>query len=268
MQRRAATLYVIMFLVIAVGAIAVISAAEAPDPAMEEYDYQVPVDGTFEIDGTTYRVARVDDFSTSIQWRASSMEQSTTWINGSEIGHDDATYRVEIPPVSDPDSVALQELFPEHNQSTTEVDGVTYVMLELDDGIRLVPEDEYLLDMFGPRERLELGVGDTIHWDDEDATVTVDAITQRNVEVSWVGPANRSRSFTEGVPNTLGDREFVANLVGTDYIQLTSDIDVYEEHAERLDTYDERHRGFWGVGVMSIIAAVLIGGLSFLPRRR
>lgn len=268
MQRRAAALYVAMFLVIAAGAIAIVSVAEAPDPAMDEYDYQVPVDSSFELDGTTYTVTRIDAFSASIAWTAPSQSQSTTWLNESEVGHDGSTYRVEIPPDSEPDGFTLQELFPNHDQNTTEIDGETYVMLEDDDGIRLIPEEEYLLDTFGPRERIELTTGDSLYWDDIDATVAIEGITQRNVEVSWVGPANRSRTFTEGVPNTLDGREYVANLVGTDYVQLTSDVDAYEDHAERLATYDERHRGFWGVGVMGIIGAVLIGGLSFLPRRR
>ncbi len=268
MQRRAATLYVVLFLVIAVGAIAVISVAEEPDPAMDEYDFQVPVDSTFEIDGTTYTVARIDDFSTSIQWTSTPTEQSTTWLNESEIAHENSTYRVEIPPESQPGSFALQELFPDHDANTTEVDGETYVVIEEDDGMRLVPEEEYLRDRFGPRERLELEAGDTIYWDGENATVTIEEITQQNVAVSWVGPMSRSASFTEGVPNTLAGEEYVANLVGTDYIQLTTDMEAYEDHADRLDTYDERHSGFWGLSVISVIAAVLVGGLSFLPRRR
>ncbi|MFP4590916.1 MAG: hypothetical protein ACLFMX_04630 [Halobacteriales archaeon] len=270
MQRRVAALYVGLFLVIAVGAIAFISAAEAPDPAMDEYDHQAGVDDTFEIDGVTYTVASAGDVSASIEWSVESLEQTGTWLNESEVESENSTYRVEIPDEEEPSGVVLQELFPEHDLETTEVNDTTYVIIEEDDEVELVPEDEYLLDTYGQRERLELEVGDAVEWDDVDTAVTVDEITPRNVQVQWTGPANLSQTLTHGATDQIGDsdREMVPNVVDGEYLQLTADVDAYEAHAERLATFDERHQGFWGVGVMSAIGAVLIGGLSFLPRRR
>lgn len=270
MQRRAAALYVGLFIVIAVGAIAFISAAEAPDPAMDEYDYQATEDDTFELDGTTYNVTRVDDFSVSIEWSVDSLEQTASWLNESEIESGESTYRVELPDEEEPSRVFLQEQFPDHDQDTTEIDGVTYVRIEEDDRIELVPEDEYLRDRFGPRERLELEVGDTVQWNEVELDVTIDELTARNVQVRWDGPAELSQTIAQGVPDQIGDsdREMVANIVDSEYVQLTEDEDAFEAHADRQATFDERHRGFWGVGVMSAIGAVLIGGLSFLPRRR
>lgn len=267
MQRRAAAMYVALFLVIAVGAIGIITAAEPPSSELEAPDYELEPDDTFTVGDTEYTLTRIDEFSATVRWTQPNQEQSSSLTNESLLERDGSEFRVEIPPDDAPSSVALQEVFPEHDQDTTEINGTTYVIVG-DDDPELVPEDEYLLEEFGPRDRLELAEGDSFRWDTAGTTVTIDAVSPQAVEVSWVGPLNRTRTIPRGETIQLDGTTLAANFVGTDYVQLTTDVDAFQEHQSRLETWDERYWGFWGVGVLSIIAAVLIGGLSYLPRRR
>lgn len=268
MQRRAAAMYVIFFVLIAVGSFAVANVVEAPDPAMDEYDHQLTVDDTVTIDGTTYTLTRIDVFSATFEWTQPEAEQSGTVTNESVIESDGVEFLVEIDAGDEPDGVTLIEQYPEHDLETVEIDGVTYVVIEEDDETRVVPEEEYLEDEHGPRERLELTAGDSFVWDQANASVTIEAISTASITVSWVGPVERSITVQSGQPTEIGQTTFMANFVDTEFIQLTTDIEAYEAHRDEIDTFDERTQGFWGITVLSLLTAVLIGGLSYLPRRR
>lgn len=268
MQRRTAAMYVVFFLVIAVGAIAFINVVEAPSPSMDEYDFQLQVDDNVTIGDTTYQVTRIDVFSATLAWTESEVEQSDNLDNESTIESEGTEYRIEIDPGEDPEGFVLHETFPEHDLDTVEVEGVTYVVIEENNETTFIPEQEYLLDEYGPREQVRLTVGDSFYLDAVDASVSVEEITSEMVSVTWVGPDEQTMTIQRGEPTEIGGTTFVTNFVGTEYIQLTTDLDAYEEHQNALDTYDERHLGFWGVGVLSMITAILIGALSYLPRRR
>lgn len=264
MQRRAAAMYVILFIVIAVGALSIVTFVDGPNAAMDEYDHQVSVEETFTVDGTEYRLNRLTELSATFAWTDPAAEQNAFLDNESTIESDGVEYRLTIPPDDDPDRFTLTETFPDHDLETIERDGVNYVVIDE----QLVREDEYLLEEYGPREEREFELGDTFVLDAENATVTVESISPTNVEVTWVGEATVTMTVSAGEPFELADTTYVANFVDEDTLQLTTDVEAYEEHADRLDTWDERYQGFWGIGVLSIIAAILISGLSFLPRRR
>lgn len=268
MQRRAAAMYVAFFLIIAVGSIGFINLVEAPSPAMDEYDHQVAPDDSFDVDDTTYTLTGIDVFSATLEWSVEESEQTELLRNESTIESEETEYRIEIPPGDEPDSFFLQELYPDHGLETVEVDGRTYVVITENDEDEFVPEDEYLREEYGAVERLELTVDDTFYYDAVNETVTVEAIDTASVEVGWVGPEDRSITLSPGESVELEDTTFVANFVGTEYIQLTSDQAAYDEHAAAMDTWDERYLGFWAIGVLSIFSAILIGALSYLPRRR
>lgn len=267
MQRRAAAMYVALFVIIAVGSIGFITAAEPPSEELDEFDYQLEPDDTFVLGDTEYTLTGIDSFSATVVWSEPDQPQASTITNESRIESDGTEFRVEIPSGEDPSSVTLVETYPDHDLETTEIDGVTYVIVGEEDP-QLVSEDQYLLDEFGPRERRELRVDESFVWDQAGTSVTVDAISETGVDVSWVGPMNLTRTIPRGEPVQLGGTTVAANFIGTEYIQLTTDIEAFQEHQDKLQTWDERFLGFWGIGVLSLIAAILIGGLSYLPRRR
>lgn len=268
MQRRAAAMYVLFFLVIAVGALGFINLVDAPDESMDEFDFQLVEGSTASIDETEYTVSRIDAFSATMRFTVPDAAVTETIANESILNSTGVEYRVELPPVEDPTWIILHETYPDHGLETTEIDGVTYVQVEENDEITLIPEDQYLEEQFGPRERLNLSIGDSFVWDERDATVTIESITATGVDVSYIGPEERSLTLVRGETTEIAGTTYGVNFVGDDTIQLTTDIDAWDSHLDALDTWDERYLGFWGIGVLSILAAILIGGLSYLPRRR
>lgn len=268
MQRRAAAVYVLLFLVIAVGALVFINVVDGPSESLDEVDYELSVDDTVTIDGTTYEVTNLGEFSATLTFTVDEDDRATTLradtlINVSEPNE----YRLEIPDVEEPENATLVETFPDHDLDTVEHDGVTYVVLEPGE---FMEEQAYLEEEFGPRDEIFLTVGDSFQYYVEDvdtvAEVTVDAITAEGIDISWTGPSVNRIVLPRNAVSSIGDTDFGVNFVG-DRIQLTSDVDAFDEHLEAHDTWDERYQGFWGVGVLGILAALLIGGLSFLPRR-
>lgn len=271
MQRRATAMYVVFFFVIAVGALTFINVVDGPSAAMDESDYDLYPQGTVVIDGTEYQLTRLDEFSATVAFSEEDAELTATLDSGDLVNITGADYRVEIPDVDEPTNVTLVETYPEHNLTTTEDDdGNTLVYVEEDDV--WMAEEDYLEQEYGPRDEIFLEVGDTFEFIPEEATdhveATVDEITVAGVEISWIGTAERTIPLTRDAVNTIDGVDYGTNFVGTEYVQLTTDIEAFEEHREAHNVWAERHQGFWGIGVLSLFAAILIGALSYLPRRR
>ncbi len=267
MQRRAAAMYVGLLLVIAVGSIAFISAAEAPDERLDAAEYEVDEDGTFSHEGQTYTVTSIGEFSATVTWEEPGVAQEATISNNTVISSEGTEYRLRFATPT-AQEITLRETFPEHDLETQDRDGETYVELEENGTIRLVPEEEYLRTEFGPREERTIAIGEGFYRDAVNATVTVESISQAGVAVSWTGPAERATTVANGDPLDLGDTTFGVNFIGTSTLQLTTDVAAWEDHEEALSTWQERSLGFWGIGVLAAVAAVVLGGMAMLPQRR
>ncbi len=271
MQRRAAAMYVLLFLVVAVSALVFINMVDGPSDTLDEADYDLGVDDTVTVDGTDYQVSSIDQFSATLEYVIEEDDRTTTLSDGAIINVSRVEYRVEIPDVDEPENITLVETFPEHDLDTFELDGETYVIIDAEED-EFMEETAYLEQEFGPRDRIVLVEGDTFDYEDQEMDVvvdaTVDSISSAGVGISWVGPSSNSLILPRNAVSTIGNTDFGVNFVGEDMIQLSSDIEAFNDHIDALDTWDERYQGFWGIGVLGIIAAILLTGLSYLPRRR
>lgn len=264
-------MYVLFFLVIAVGALAFITLVDGPAEAMDDADYELRQGSTITLEGTEYEVTRIGEFTATMTYTVEEAEHSDTLESGDLVNITGTDYRVEIPDVDEPANFTLVETYPEHDLDTTEdPDGNTLVYIEEDDA--WIPEEEYLEETYGPRERIELVTGDTFDFIPEEAdspiTATVGDITSAGVEISWIGPAEQSVMLQRNAINNLGGVDYGTIFVGEESFQLTTDIGAFEAHLDAHEVWEERYLGFWGIGVLGVLAAVLIGGLSYLPRRR
>lgn len=270
MQRRAAAMYVLLFLVIAVGALGFITLTDGPSASMDDPDYELTLDDSVTIDGVEYQLTSLGEFTAQLTYVDEAAELSATFDDGDMVNITGTDYRVEVPDVDDPDNVTLVETYPEHDRNTTE-DDEGNTLVQLDDG-SWISEEEYLEQEYGPRDEIVLSEGDTFEFIPEEAEesveATVDEILPTGFTVTWTGQAEQTVLLQRNAVNTIGDTDFGTNFIGQDAIQLTQDIDAFESHLEAHEVWDERYQGFWGVGVLSILAAVLIGALSYLPRRR
>lgn len=270
MQRRAAAMYVLLFLVIAVGALGFINLTDGPSETIENPDYEVPQGETVTIDGVEYELSTFSEFTGQLTYLIESAEQTVTYAEDDLINVSGTEYRVVLPDGEGiPTNATLVETYPEHDLNTTEDnDGNTLVQLE--DGSWIL-EETYLEQEYGARDEIEVTESDTIDFIPADSNIsyeaTVSGFTTTGVTFDWVGPTEDTVLLQRDSVNEIGSTEFGAVFIDQEYLQLTSDLDAFEAHLDAHDTWEERYQGFWGVGVLSVIGAVLIGALSYLPRR-
>lgn len=236
MQRRAAAVYTAFFLVVAVGAFGF--AATADDPSMSiDADYEVQEDGEFEIDGVTYTVGAIDQgedgdpATVEITWVDESGTITESWGAGDTVTYQGEEYTVEI----------VEEDADEDE------------------------EPERTLELVSDEDRQRFSQGDTLTYNGNETTV--DSITDDEVTVSWTGPVDQSRSLTHGIAGELGGTEHIAIISPDGTVELTNDIEGYNEESQRVDDITQRINAVWVIGILGSLAAFTLLGMAFLPRK-
>ncbi len=281
MQRRAAAGYVVLFLVLAAGAYALLSVTSAPAVDVENPDHELEAGDQLTVDGRTYTVQSVSaeetegdghgggggvEYAATLAWTNESAAYSETWAadDGVEFSGLDfagarlnGTYDVLVPNESDPTTATLRAA-PE-NLTTREVDGVTYVETEGDDGsLELVPIAQY-----EPLQRVTVEEG-TLDYRGNATTVNV---TESGVTLTWTAPREETVELGQTQNATLNGREYFAYFRSGEVVTLTTDVSSYRQSVAANDRYHERENGLWGITIVGGFAAVLLSALAFLPRK-
>jgi len=99
--------------------------------------------------------------------------------------------------------------------------------------------------------------------------VTVENVTAERVLISWRAPVPHNVSADHGANATLGpdEQRFVAYFPDNDTLELTSDVEGYQEQLARQSAFHDRINGLWGVSILSGLAAVFLIGAAYLPSR-
>lgn len=266
MQRRAAAIYGAFFLVVALAAYGTIAAASAPAVSVENPDYSVSDGSEISVAGQSYSV-EASGGSATLTWTVPDMQYETTWEEGDDVAFQGTNYSVTIPDAASPQEVELTEVRPlPEDVETTELNGTEYAVLEQSDGTQeLVPLDQYLTDLHGPAETRTLELGDSYTY--QGNQTTVEAVTNDSATFTWTAPGTNDERLSEGDRIDLGGQTYVAHFPSPSTLVLDSDLQAYEAELEVIDTYDERINGLWGVTILSMLAALLLLGLSYLPSR-
>lgn len=280
MQRRAATLYFVFFIVMAASAYSVIAVADQPTVELDGDTYE---NGSqFTLDGREYTVTEAalesgegeSSYAGTIAWTNESAQYSATLGNNSTIDYQDGTSRLLVENASDPTTFTLRQEF---NVSARlaedpDVENRTYTS---DDGTEFVryrngstqPLDEYLPEP----ETVEVSEGDEFAYDGN--TTTVSNVSASEVTLVWTGERDESVSFGQAENITLAGTEYFAHFSGSDaavQITLAPADDVYpsyERQVARQDYFQERMNGLWGVVILAGTVATLIVGLAMLPNK-
>lgn len=286
MQRRAAAAYFVFFLVISVAAYAYIGVAESQRPEVTLDGPELTNDSTFTGDeGTTYTVSNIHfaggggghgggggSMAADLTWTNSSWHYSATVENGSTTTRDNTSYLV----TTENDS-ATMTLTAEQNVSAllrandsventlATQNGTEYVVYRSDD--RLEPLSEWLPE---PDTR-EYTVDDTFTYQSDSGpqSTNITAISDSGATVEWIAPNERSVELSEGGNVTLADGTYFAHFPDHSTVQVVS-IEQYDDYRNTLSDqayFHERKNGFWGVSILSGIAAVLMLGMAYLPHR-
>ncbi|WP_135854707.1 hypothetical protein [Halorussus salinus] len=269
MQRRAATVYGVLFLVIAAGAYSLIGVAQEPGIDLQGETYTE--NDTLTVGGLEYTVASISDGEGALERVNESGRYTATWANNSTTQLDDTTYRVLIPNETDPGQFTLREEFNlSENVSTVTQGGTEYVVVNRSDGNRsLVPVEEYKRQQFGEPETRQFNEGQTLQLAGNQTTVS--NVTAERALLTWTAPQTVSTSFAQGDNVTLGPedggQQFVAHFPENDTLQLSPTPGEYQSQVGEIDTFNERMAGLWGIVILSIITVVMLVGLAFLPNK-
>ncbi len=279
MQRRAVAVYVALFLILASVAGVLVATAESPQIAFENPDHELSEGESFSVDGDEYTLTTItvdeDDEAGEVVTgeieRERTAEQSETWANETVIEVDEREWSVRIDGedsftlVEEQDFEALLAEDPNADNETVERDGEEFVVVTDEDGeTRLVSPDEY----FPAPEERSYAVGDELTYNDVD--VTVESITDDAVTVVWMGPETLTIGVEQESTVTIGDTEFIAHFPSDPNdptLTLSTDFDGYNAQlaqAERLDQYGD---GLWRVLIISVLSAMALVGMAFMPSR-
>ena len=289
MQRRAAALYVVFFLVISVASYSLIATAEEPAIEFQNPDYTLQANDTLTVGGTEYTVSSVEATSSSggggghgggggggiertatIGWTNQSAQYSATWANNSTVTLQNSNYTVLIPNTSDPSSFTLQnevnrtQILQNDSQADDQTitrNGSEYVVIEDANGTRLVPADQYFPE---PTNRT-VNEGQTIDYNGNQSTVA--NVTNQSATLRWTAPRNNTVEVSDNANVTLGGTTYLAHFQNNQTFVLTQDFGAYNEQTAEIDRYHKYLQGLWGVSIVAGVAAVLVAGIAYLPSR-
>jgi hypothetical protein len=285
MQRRAAAISAVVFVLLAAGSYSLIATAETPELAFENPEFEGTTGDTVTVDGRTYTVSGIDARMTggghgspatlsrsgSLAWTNDSARYTVTWENGSTIEYNNESLAVAIENASDPTTFTLVEQInrtrilqedPNADEETVTQGGVEYVVVTEGGQRTLVPTSEY----FPDPERTTYTESDTLPYEGNETSVTV---TSEAVTLAWNGPRTNTVSLSDQGNVTLGpnDEQYLAHFPDNSTLVLTNDYDSYRSQQAQLADFTRYKNGFWGVSILSGASAVLLIGLAYLPSR-
>jgi hypothetical protein len=278
MQRRAAAIYVAIFLVVGGASYALVATAERPQVQFDRPDQQLGQGDQFSVDGRQYTVSSVtaesaDDGvtrSAALAWTNESARHTESWEHNATVTLDGEERRVVVPNESDPSTFTLEtaqnrtailQSDPSADNETVTRDGEEYVVVTENGTSRLVPAGEY----FPAPERTEYAEGDQFDYNGN--ATTVGNVTASTVPVSWTAPRTNEVELSHESNVTLNGQQYFVYFPDNSTVLLESDYGVYDRQVEEIEQFDETRNGLRGVALLSGFAAVLLVGMAYLPSR-
>lgn len=282
MQRRAVAVSAAIFLVIAAGAYAYIGAAQQPSVDVPAA-HTLQNGDTLTAGGTEY-TADVSGGSGKLTWVNQSERFTADLGNGSALtlvndsyGYTpeapenatvQGTYAVVVPNETNVSSFSLVEqqnvtailaADDDVEDATVTRNGTEYVVYT-NQTIR--PLSAYLPE---PDRRGPYAVGDSVTYQGSDRTVA--AVTGDGATLEWFAPQEHSVTAADGANVTVGGTNYLALFPNNDTLVLSTAHQNYQNDLARQEYFHERMNGLWGVSILSVIAAVLLIAVGFLPSR-
>lgn len=284
MQRRAAALYAVFFLVVGVLSFSLISTATAPQLSFEDPEHELEENETLVVDGTTYTLDAItaemksDDGgggtnlvrSGTIVWTNESARVTADWGADSSITYQNESWTVVVDGGENATEVTLRDSINRtailQNDSTAQnsvqtVDGTEYVVREEGDNRTLIPVDDY----FPEPETLTVEEGESVQFEGE--AFTISSVTADGATLSRVSPEEVEISVSDEANVTVGSETYFAHFSDNSTLVLTTQYEAYEQHQEETKQFAEHESGLWGVSIVTMTGAVFLIALAYLPNR-
>lgn len=279
MQRRAAAIYFVFFLVIGTGAYGYITVVDAQRPQVAIEGETYGVNDTFQQGGQEYTVSALSEEEASgegggtvitgeIAWTNESAVSTATLANGTNATYQNETWQVVIENGSDVSEFTLRGYVnttavlvndPDVEDQPATQGGIKYVVWE-SNGTLGPALDEYL----PAPETATISEGDTFPYEGND-DATVSRVTPSEVTLSWSSPTDNTVDLEQGANVTLGGERFLVNFPSANEVQLTQNFQAYKADQDRIDYFEERKRGLWGVTLLSYMSAIVLLGAAYMP---
>lgn len=290
MQRRAAAVSVVAFLLVGTVAYGLIATAEKPHVEIDGGE-RLAENDTFSVGGQTYDVSAVETTESgggggghggggeatetlvaTIEWTVEDANNTQTWANGSVVTYDGTEWAVRVEDAEDPTSVTLVEQIDRQailqNDSDADNETVTrddeefvVVQEEGEENATLVPAAEY----FPEPERREFGEGDSLEYQGNDATV--ETVESDGATLAWTAPKNNSVEVANHENVTLNGETHFAHFPDETTLVLSQDFEQLRQERQEIDEFTRHRNGLWGISLTSWVFSILLIGMAYLPSR-
>lgn len=284
MQRRAAAIYVALFVVIGAASYSLIATAETPQIEFQNPEYELSSGQTFQAGSQTYTVTDITAEmeggghgsaaslarSGTIEYTNQSANYTASWENNSTVTIDNTTWTVLVPDNEnaseftlreDINRTALLQQDPNANDELVTVNGTQQVVVQENGTQRLVPANEYFPD---PRSQ-NYSQGATLNYQGNQTSVI--SVGGGAVEVSWTAPRTNTIDVGDQGNVTLGDQTYLAYFPNNETMQLTTNFESYNAQSEEIERFHKHENGLWGISILSFLTAVLLVGMAYMPSR-
>ena len=95
----------------------------------------------------------------------------------------------------------------------------------------------------------------------------VASINSSGATLAWEGNLTRSAELKDGENATIGGTTYVAQFPTNSTVTLSQNVSGYQAEQAKLDEFNDRILGLWGIVIISLFAAVLIIALAYMPVR-
>ncbi|MFB6161286.1 MAG: hypothetical protein ABEJ61_08950 [Haloferacaceae archaeon] len=286
MQRRAAAIYVAIFLLIGGASYALVATAERPHVQFSDPEQRLAQGDQFTVDGRQYTVASVTAESSggggghgggggvthaaTLEWTNESARYTRTWGHNTTVTVGGEQRRVVVPNESDPSSFALETVQnrsailqsdPNADNETVTRNGREYVVVTENETSRLVPASEY----FPEPERTRYTEGQQFDYGGN--RTTVGNVTAGTVPITWNAPRTNPVELSNEANVTLNGQQYFVYFPDNSTVLLEADYGVYERQVQAIEEFDQTRNGLRGVAMLSGFVVVLLTGMAYLPSR-
>jgi hypothetical protein len=287
MQRRAAAIYVALFVVLGAASYSLVATASAPTVTFENPDHSLSENDRLTVDDRQYTVSSITaetsggggghggggaelTRSGELTWTNDSARHTQTWEHNTTVTYQNEEYRVLVAEGDDPSTFRLQETVNRTailrddaavNNETVTVNGTEYVVREENDNRTLIPTSEY----FPDPSATEYNEGDTVRY--QGNATTVSRVTGDGATLAWTGPRTNTVAVDNHANVTLNGRTYFAHFADNNTLVLEGDYGVYASQTEEIDTYHSYVNGLWGVSIVSFATAIMLLGMAYMPSR-